>query len=267
MPAELRDLPDHTPLDLRTAIAKPDTGMLAVDAIELDPAAPTRLYAVTRERPGAPGVVAAAELAKRSWLWQRGDGCGTGTPIGLAVGRDVILCAAGGASSALEGATITASSPDGAARWEWETDQLDAVTAAGDVVLGFAADRVFVLDASTGKLRGTLASGDGAAMRAAAVTLGAVTVLVTYERGRLVVRSPHTSLLALWSLAVDGVVAAISPSLGGVLVELDDGDAFRIDLATGQALPLPGLGLAWHATGDLVPERDVRPLVGRAAGM
>ena len=247
VPAELRDLPRESPLDPGAAIAKPDTGMLAVDAIALDPGAPTELYAVARERAGAPPVVAAVELAKRSWLWQRGDGCGTGEPIGLALGRDTIVCAARGVTS-----TITATSRAGAARWEWETDQLDAIAAAGDVVLAFAADRMFVLDGTTGTLRGMLASGDGAAMRAAAVTRGAVTVVVTYERGRVVVRSPHTSLLALWSIAVDGVVAAITPSLEGVLVELDDGDAFRIELATGHVVPLPGLGLAWHAPGDLV---------------
>lgn len=247
LPAELRDLPKPTPLDLGTAIAMRDTGMHAVDAIVLDPAEPTVLYAVARERPGEPAGVASADLAKRSWRWQRRDGCGGPDPVGLALVRDAVICAARGTTAA-----IVATSRDGKSRWQWETDHLDAIAAAGDVVLGFAADQLFVLDASTGKLRGQLASEDGAAMRAAVLAIDNVSFLVSYERGRLVVRSPHTSMIALWSLAVGGVVSAIAASHEGVLVELDDGDAFRVELETASVVPLPGFGLGWHASGDLV---------------
>ena len=247
MPAELRDLPKPTPLDLATAIAMRDTGMHAVDAIVLDPEEPALLYVIARERAGQPAGVASADLAKRSWRWQRGDGCGGPEPVGLALVRDAVICAANGTTS-----TIVATSRDGKSRWQWETDHLDAITAAGDVVLGFAADQLFVLDASTGRLRGQLASEDGAAMRAAVIAIDNVSLLVSYERGRVVVRSPHTSMIALWSLAVGGVVSAIAASHDGFLVELDDGDAFRVDLKTANVVPLPGLGLGWHAIGDLV---------------
>jgi hypothetical protein len=246
LPAELRDLPKPTPLDLSTAIAMRDTGMHAVDAIILDPAQPN-LFAIVRERDGVPAGIASADLAKGTWQWQRTDGCGGPVPVGLALVRDAVVCAARGTTS-----TIVATTRDGKSRWQWETDHLDAIDGAGDVVLGFAADRMFVLDASDGKLRGELASEDGGAMRATAVTIDEVSLLVSYERGRLVVRSPNTSMIALWSLAVAGVVAAIAPSQDGVLVALDDGDAFRVDLKTATVVPLPGLGLGWHANGDLM---------------
>jgi hypothetical protein len=247
LPAELRDLPKPAPLDLAAAIEMRDTGMHAVDAIVLDPAEPTVLYAIARERDGVPAGIASADLATRTWRWQRGDGCGGPSPVGLALVRDAIVCAARGTTS-----TIVATTRDGKSMWQWETDHLDAIAAAGDVVLGFAADRLFVLDAIDGRLRGQLASEDGAAMRATAVMVDGVALVVSYERGRLVVRSPNTSMIALWSLAVAGVVAAIAPSHEGVLVALDDGDAFRVDLKTAAVLPLPGFGLEWHAIGDLV---------------
>jgi hypothetical protein len=40
--------------------------------------------------------------------------------------------------------------------------------------------------------------------------------------------------------------------MDGVLVELEDGDAYRIDVRTAAVTALPGLGLAWTAPGDLV---------------
>jgi hypothetical protein len=59
-------------------------------------------------------------------------------------------------------------------------------------------------------------------------------------------------LLPLWSVAVAGVVRALAPSGEGVLVVLEDGDAYRIDARTAAILALPGLGLGWLASGDIV---------------
>ena len=59
-------------------------------------------------------------------------------------------------------------------------------------------------------------------------------------------------MVAAWSLVVDGAVASIAPSGEGVLVALDDGDAYRIELATARVIALPGLGLGWQASGELV---------------
>ena len=41
-------------------------------------------------------------------------------------------------------------------------------------------------------------------------------------------------------------------SRDGVLVALEDGDAYRIDARSAAVVALPGLGLGWHAAGDLV---------------
>jgi len=91
-------------------------------------------------------------------------------------------------------------------------------------------------------------------MRATALALerDAGTWLFTYEGGRLVARLPSAGMLAVWSLRVDGVVRALSPSGEGVLVELEDGDAFRIDARTAEVTAMPGMNLTWRASGELV---------------
>lgn len=252
VPAELRDLPPVQ--SARGAeIAKPELAMRGVAAAAIDPENSALIYAVTLER--AAGDASAAgvahlDLAARAWRWQRGDGCGTGAPAGIAVARGGVVCAARAASP--PSATVTATSRDGAARWQWQGDNVDGVAAAGGIVLVHDADRLIFLDAETGRLRGRLASDDGAAMRAAAVSVAGATYAVTYERGRLVARLPAVEMLPLWSLAVGGVVRAIAPSQDGVLVELADGDAYRVDVRTAAVTPLPGVGLVWRARGDLI---------------
>ncbi|MEO7732728.1 MAG: hypothetical protein ABIY55_17290, partial [Kofleriaceae bacterium] len=59
-------------------------------------------------------------------------------------------------------------------------------------------------------------------------------------------------LLPLWSIEVAGVVRGLAASGDGVLVALEDGDAYRIDARSAAITALPGLGLAWHADGDVV---------------
>jgi len=253
VPAELRDLPALAPLPAGAAIARDGAAMHDVAAEALDPAEPAVVYAVTLERAAgdadAAGV-ASVDLARRAWRWWRGDGCGAGAPVALAAARDVVVCAARTASP--PSATVTATGRDGAARWRWDGDNADGLSAAGAAILVHDADRLIVLDAATGQLRGRLASDDGAPVRAAALALGETTYAVTYERGRLVARLPEAGMLPVWSLAVDGVVRSIAPSMDGVLVELEDGDAYRIELGTAAVTALPGIGLAWRAHGDLV---------------
>ncbi|HEU0034300.1 MAG TPA: hypothetical protein VFQ53_26940 [Kofleriaceae bacterium] len=250
VPAELRDLPAIAPLDAAAAIAKPDTGKHAVTSVAIDPREPHVVYAVALEanpEPTTLAALAAVDLSRRAWRWQRADGCGPGAPLGIALARDVIACAARGTTS-----SVRATSRDGAAGWEWETDNLDAIQAAGSIVLAASGDRTTVLDAATGRVRGVLASDDGTAVRATIVAIDDVTWLVTYEHGRLVARLPDAAMLPVWSLAIDGVASAIVPSDRGVLVALDDGDAFRIALPSGEVTALPGLGLTWRATSELV---------------
>ena len=253
VPAELRDLPATRPLDLAAAIPKLDTGKHTVGAVAVDPIESAVLYVVPLEKQpddSSGAGIASIDLVKRAWRWQRSDGCGAGTPIAIAVAREVVVCGARGNRPGT--ATVRATSRDGAAKWEWEGDSLDAVQAAGEIVLVHAADHAFALDARSGKVRAWFASDDGALMRATVVEVGERTLIIAYERGRLVARIPELGMLPLWSLGIDGVVRAISPSQEGVLVELEDGDAWRIDALTGEAIPMPGLGLTWRASGERV---------------
>jgi hypothetical protein len=56
----------------------------------------------------------------------------------------------------------------------------------------------------------------------------------------------------VWSVEVAGTVRSLAASGAGALVVLDDGDAYRIDARTAAIAALPGLGLDWHAAGDLI---------------
>lgn len=253
VPAELRDLPAPGGVNLASAIPKVDTGKHTVGAVAVDPQNSAILYTVPLEQQpdetnGA--GIAAIDLSKKAWLWQRGDACGAGQPIALAVARAIVVCAARGNRPGT--ATVRATTREGHAQWEWEGDSVDAVQAAGDAVLVHAADHVYVLDALSGKVRAWLASDDGAIMRATVLAVGERTLVIAAERGRLVARAYELGMLPLWSIAIDGVVRAISPSQDGVLVELEDGDAYRIAALTGEAAAMPGLGLTWRASGEVV---------------
>jgi hypothetical protein len=235
VPAELRDLPRVVPLDLTHAIASGAAS--AVGGVMLDPASPHVVYAIGDRS------VARADLATRAWTWRRDGACGD-HPVALAIARDVIVC------GSREGVRATAT--DGTPRWDWASANVDTVAAAGDLVLAFDADRLAVLDAGDGHVLAHFASDDGDAMRAAVLDVAGTPLIVTAERGRLIARLPRAAFLPVWSLEVDGAVRALSPVDDGVLVVLDDGDAYLIDARTADAVALPGIGLAWHAEGDVI---------------
>jgi hypothetical protein len=243
--AELRDLPPVQPLAAGAAVALPDAGMRGAAAHMIDPADGAALYAIVVDGAGQ-GAVARADLAARRWRWLRADGCGAGTPVAIAVARDAVVCGARG-----KRATVRATGRDGQARWEWIADNVDDVTAAGDVVVVHDADRAIVLDARDGRVCGHLASDDGGAVRVAAVAVDGATLVISAEHGRVVARL-GIGFWPVWSIAVAGVVRALAPSGDGVLVALEDGDAYRIDARTAAVVALPGLGLAWRAAGDLI---------------
>lgn len=253
--AELRDLPPVLPL-AAAGFALPDTGMYSVGAPAIDPGDPAALYAVAVDLPGERAAVARADLAGRRWRWQRGDGCGPGTPVGLAIASDAVVCAATG-TPGLTRATVRATSRDGAARWQWTTDALDGIAAGGDVALVHDADRVTVLDVRDGAVIGQIASDDGARLRTAIVVLDApgevaTTLVISGERGRVIARLATGGMLPVWSIAVAGTVRALAPAGDGVLVALEDGDAYRIDARSGSITAFAGLGLGWQATAELV---------------
>ena len=246
--AELRDLPAVTEIDAAGAIAKLDTGKASVGAVAL---AGSAVFAATLE--GEPddasgAGVARFELTTKSWSWYRGDGCGPGTPVALAVAHDVVVCAA----RSSKGATVHATTLDGQPRWTWKTENVDGLDAAGDILVVRSADRVVVLDARDGHVLAHFASDDGGAMPAAAIDIDGMTMVVTAERGRVMARLPRARMIPAWTLAVVGVVRSIQPAGDGVLVDLEDGDAYRIDGRTGVATAMAGLGLVWRTTGELI---------------
>ncbi|MEO7733428.1 MAG: hypothetical protein ABIY55_20870, partial [Kofleriaceae bacterium] len=255
--AELRDLPAVRPLELGAAIAQLDTAMHGVAAHALDPADGAAVYAIAIDRDGERASVARADLVAKQWRWQRVDGCGPGVPVAVAVARDVVVCGTHGASVPAPSdaptthpeaprAAIRATTRDGVPAWTWTTPSLDGVIAGGDIVVVRDAARLTVLDARDGRVRGHVTSDDAGAARVAVVALAEATLVVTVERGRVVARLGIGGLLPLWSIEVAGVVRALAASGDGVLVALEDGDAYRIDARTAAITALPGLGLAWH---------------------
>jgi hypothetical protein len=271
IPAELRDLPATAELDVSRAIAKPDTGKHAVAAVALDPIEATWLYATTLERAAGDNAnagLARFDLATKTWSWYRGEGCGSGTPIAVAASRLLVACAARGN----KGATVYTSTRDGSPLWQWTGDNVDRVQAAGDVVLVHDADRLHVLDARDGHLLATYTSNDGGEMRAVPVDIAGMTMVVVAQRGLLMARLPRVQMVPAWTLAVAGVVGALVPAGDGVLVTLEDGDAYRVDARTGSTIAVPGLDLIWNASGDLmtgqapggpVPIAKAAPVVGQ----
>ncbi|HEY5946932.1 MAG TPA: hypothetical protein VIV40_15620, partial [Kofleriaceae bacterium] len=192
--------------------------------------------------------IARFDLTTRTWSWYRNDGCGAGTPIALAAARELVVCA----SRSGKGATVHATTRDGSALWQWHGDNVDALAAAADVVLVHDADRLHVLDGRDGKLLATYTSDDGGALRAAALDIDGMALVVMFQRGLLFARLPRVQMVPAWTLAVHGVVRALAPAGDGVLVALEDGDAYRVDARTGASVAMPGLDLVWNASGDVV---------------
>ncbi len=250
VPAELRDLPATDELPVTTAIAKSGAAAHGIASIALAPAEPA-LYATTLERAPADDAsvgLARLDLAARTWSWHRADACGTGTPVALAVSRELVVCA----SRTDDTATVYALGRDGGPRWQWRGGNVDAIDAAGEVVLVHDADRLHVLDATSGASLVSYASDDGGSIRATALDIEGMTLAVVYQRGRVIARLPRVDMVPAWTLEVLGVVRALSPAGDGVLVELEDGDAYRVDARTGAAAAVPGIGLTWGVAGDVI---------------
>jgi outer membrane protein assembly factor BamB len=249
LPAELRDLPARVELGLAAAVAKPDTARHDVRGVALDPVEPI-VYASTLEAvPDDKTRVGLArfDLAARAWTWYRDGGCGIGIPVAIAAARELVVCGSRGAR-----ATVVATTRDGNPMWQWTGDHVDALQAAADVVVVHDADRLHVLDARDGTVLAVYASDDGGPMRAAVLDVNGMALVVVYQRGLVLARLPRVSMVPAWTLAVAGVVRALVPAGDGVLVDLEDGDAYRVDARSGDVVALPGLGLGWTARGDVV---------------
>ena len=249
VPAELRDLPEPSPP--ATTIEQAGSGAFGVLDVAIDPNESAVVYTLhlekSNEETNSAGI-AAFDLAKRAVRWQRADACDVGEALRIAVARDVVVCAS--RTRTTPTALVRATSRDGAPRWEHELDHVTDIAAAGDAVLVFDGDMLTVLDAEHGKPRWRTASSDGARVAAAAVVVGASTFVVVVERGHVVARTLRG--WPLWSIAIDGTARSMQASGEGVLVGLEDGDAYRIELPTGTVHALPGLNLTYHGTPDLV---------------
>src|SRR5581483_11815917 len=152
--------------------------------------------------------------------------------VGIAVARDVVVCATRGPQ-----ALVRATRRDGQPAWDFATANVDGVLAGGDAVVALDAGRATVLDAADGRVRGHLASDDGAPPRVAVVTFADTTLIVAAEHGRIVARVGR-QLVPVWSLTTSGVVRGLGRAGAGVLVALEDGDAYRIDARTAAVSPL-----------------------------
>ena len=81
---------------------------------------------------------------------------------------------------------------------------------------------------------------------------GAETWLASYEHGAIVIRLPLAGMLPIAAIAVTGVVRALAPSRDGLVVELEDGDGYRVELRGPHAFAIPALGVTFRASGELV---------------
>lgn len=257
VPAELRDLPPIG--ELPAGVSKIAPGLPAWvttaagveqprDALTL---AGDELYVAAAA--GAPDAARAIELVRfdlgsQTLAWISPEGCGHGDVFAIAVARDVVVCASRDVHSHLYATGRTRGRLD----WQWIGAGVDGVAAAGDVVAVLEGDRAHVLASTRGHVLGELISDDGGAPRVAVLDVAGMTMVISAERGRVVARLADVQLAPAWSVEVAGVVKAITASGDGVLVELEDGDAYRLDARTGAPTALPGLGLTWRASGDLV---------------
>lgn len=249
LPAELRDLPPL--VDIPDATATLQAGRHAVPAIALDPLMPHFVHAIAQDSTpdeDRPSAVVTYDLRARTFAAPRTDACGPGTPVGLDAGR-YIVCAARGKN----GASVRATAREGFERaWEWTGDGVDAIQAGNEIVLVHDADRMLALDAGDGHVLATFQSDDGEVMRAVILDVEGMSLVVTAERGRVVARLPRVQMVPAWSVEVHGVVASLAVAGDGVLVTLEDGDAYRLDARTGASVAVPGLDLVWRATGELI---------------
>ena len=228
VPAELRDLP--APVTARPPIVAPfELGTkLAGTAV-----AGTMLYVATD------GGVAQLELAKATWGWHVAEPdahalVADATTIAFATAREVVVLA-----------------PDGVPRRRIAV-RADSLELAGVLLIARTGSHARVYDAGSGALLGELASGDGAPVRVAAVTLSGMELVIACEQDRIVARLPRVRMLPAWSVEVAGVVKTLEVAGDGVLVGLEDGDAYRLDARTGAATAMPGIGLAWRVAGDAI---------------
>ena len=214
--AELRDLPEATPLDTTHAVAL-DSGDRTVVATALTD---RELIVATEQR------VVHLALAPLAWRAPR------------TISAPVTALAASNDGFAYATASDVVIDNDFATR----RIHADALDTRAHVTLVHTGARTLVLD------------DDALPLGELATAICAVTdarLVISYERNRVVARLPQAWMLPVWSLAIDGVVAAVERAGDGAVVMLEDGDAYHVDRA-GNATAIAGVGLAWHGESEVV---------------
>jgi len=257
-PAHALDLPIEGPAPL-DELTRADAGAYDVGLIFVDPDDPAIVYAAPLEgRPDAQGGagLAALDLRARAWTWYTPDGCPAGTPVAVAVAADVIAC---GSRTSIggSGAVRAVARDGGAVRWTWTGATVDAVVAAGGLVVVTVGRRAVVLDAATGAALAEVASDDGFVPRLVAARWHGHDAVFTAERGAIVARLPRIGMLPVWSVAVVGAVVGLARVGAQLTAQLAGDELYLLELDTGAAVAASGWGRRWRTVGvDLVVVED-----------
>ncbi len=262
--AELRDLPPAVPLSVDHAITAVGEATHWVGAALIDPAHPAQVYVVTLAQ--APSNerhagISLLDLGSKQWRWHAHDGCGVGAPLAIAKSASTLVCASQG--NGATGAAVTATDALGNARWQWHGATIDAVTAKGRAVMLHHGHSVAILDDTLGELRGELSllpsTPARAVLVAAADDAGAAPWLVAVQGNRVVVHTIAAGLLPLWAVQVNGVVDTLQAFGSSVVVSLEDGDSYVVDLATAAIRAVPTVNDRVMVAGDLLSSERLAP--------
>jgi hypothetical protein len=260
LPIISRDLPDEIAAD--PALQLDGAGAHDVGVVFVDPVDPSQVYAVALEAQpttSSGAGLAALDVRDRRWRWHAPQGCPPGTPIAVAAAAEVIACG-GRAPIPGHGAVRAVGKQDGAIRWTWTGETVDAVLAAGGVVAVLVGRDALLLDAATGERLGLVAAEDGFVPRVLPIAVDGTDLIVTVERGALVARLVRAGMLPVWATAVRGAVVALGTAGDRLSVELASGELYLIDPASGAAVAASAWGQRWRPLGDLVLVEPVVPV-------
>ena len=252
--AELRDLPPAGVLPVDTAITAVGEATHWVGAALIDPAHSEQVYVVTLAQAPTDQThagISLLDLASKQWRWHAHDGCGVGTPLAIAKADATVLCASQG--NGPQGAAVTATDASGVVRWQWHGATIDAVTAQGSAVILHHGNIVTILDGASGEPRGELALLPSTPARAVLVASGSgAPWLVAAHGDRVVVHTTAAGLAPLWAIQVNGVVESLQPFGASVVISLEDGDSYVVDIATASVRAVPSVHDRVMVIGDLL---------------
>ncbi|MBP9088909.1 MAG: hypothetical protein KBG15_22500 [Kofleriaceae bacterium] len=252
--AELRDLPAAVPLPVDRAITAAGEAMHSVGAALIDPAQSAHVYVVTMaQAPTAQSHagVSLLDLGSNQWRWHAHDACGPGAPLAIAKSENTFLCAS--QDTGPQGATVTATDASGVVRWQWHGATIDAVSAQGRVVMLHRGHLVTILDETTGEPRGDLPLQPSTPAQAVLVAASSgAPWLVAVHGTRLVVHTTAVGLVPLWAVHVSGVVETLQAFGSTVIVGLEDGDSYLVDIPTATVRAIPSVHDRLMVLGDLL---------------